>query len=63
MFKSFEDFERELEVQRAKLDKTLRPALTEKDDDVAGIRCDFELPYSTLPKLQTKRWLHDSQMT
>lgn len=61
MFKSLEDFEREIEAQRAKLGREVHHAPTE-NDDLAGIRCDFELPYSTLPKLQGKRWFGERQL-
>lgn len=63
MFKTFEDFERELEAQRAKLAREVHRAPADVDDDLSGIRCDFELPYSTLPKLHNKRWLTESIRT
>lgn len=56
MYKTQEDFEREIESQLAKLDKDVR-RLSSEDEDQSGIRCDFDLPYSTLPRLQSTRWL------
>lgn len=51
------DFEAEIAEMRAKLKGAGRQPRSRSLDDQSGIRCDFDLPYSTLPTLDGKRWV------
>lgn len=52
------DFEDELREAAKKLkDRTDRNASLSEGAKIAGIGCDFELPYSSLPSLSGGRWL------
>lgn len=57
-YKSNADFAREIQAMAEKLEKETGRVVEhdERDQDQAGIRCDFELPYSTLPPLSGRRW-------
>lgn len=55
--KTQDDFAAELaEMQQTLLQATGRDvAYTPRDVD-AGIRCDFDLPYASLPSLEGRQW-------
>ncbi len=54
--KSTQDYEDELAEVRRKLEDTGRYTKPAGQGENAGIQGDFELPYSTLPKLRGERW-------
>ena len=49
--KTMTDFEQELEQVRKKLEESGRGVLAERERKKQGIKCDFDLPYSSLPPL------------
>lgn len=56
-YASVADFEAEIESFRARLRTHGRIVDVDETREEHGIRCDFELPYSTLPELLGKRWI------
>ena len=54
--KTLGDFERELEEIREKLGKRGHEPSERDHGTEAGLKGDFDLPYSTLPKLRGDKW-------
>lgn len=60
MSKVVRDFEAELAQVKQRLKDLGRDVdVSTSNVDVSGIRCDFDLPYSTLPKLHGSKWNAD----
>ena len=57
MSNAVRDFDAEMSQIKQRLKEMGRDIDAEKRViDVSGIKCDFDLPYSTLPKLQGSQW-------
>ena len=54
--KTKEEFEAELANMQQQLRKAGRNVEFSSRDTDAGIRCDFDLPYSSLPSLEGNQW-------
>lgn len=58
VYRSLEDFEREFAGIRKQLAEAGYHVedVTDAGGLEAGIQCDFDLPYSTLPRLDVQKW-------
>ena len=63
-YDSIRDFEMQLEEARKALSLTGRDLKSvDADDREAGIKADFDLPYSSLPKLLREKWNQNKRDT
>lgn len=60
MSRTIDQIEAELAAARETLEqrgRQINPASSLTDG--SGVKCDFDLPYSSLPDIRSKKWLQD----
>ncbi|MBO6551014.1 MAG: hypothetical protein JJ964_15545 [Rhizobiales bacterium] len=60
MYKTKDDFKKEIEEAKKILESSGRQ-LERNNAAISegGIQCDFELPYSSMPKIKAGKWLQN----
>ena len=58
-----DDFRKEIEQAKKLLESS---AFNSKEQSIVdtdgGIQCDFELPYSSMPKIRTNKWIQSEKI-